>query len=131
MRGARTAGLSLATLAALALGLGAAAQAHHNGYACLTRGASVTVEGQVEAFVFTMPHVVIRIRTAAGRLVTAEWMTVPQLKGMWGIAPDTLAPGDVVIVKGTPYSCEQDKMSLLASVTRPRDGWTWQSPLYH
>lgn len=115
---------------ALTLGMSANADAHHVSYACLDRGTSVTIHGKLEEIVFAMPHVVMKIRTSDARLVTAEWMTVAQLSQIWSIGPETLKAGDELVVKGTPYSCEKDKMSLLATVLRPANGWSWQSPLY-
>lgn len=104
-------------------------RAHHNGYACLARGTSLTIEGDLEEYQFTMPHVVLKIRLADGVLYTAEWMTSQQLAGR-GLNRDTLQVGDHLVVRGTPYACEKDMMSLLATVRRPADGWEWISPIY-
>ena len=104
--------------------------AHHNGYVCVARGKSVTVEGEIEAFQFSDPHVVLMIRTDDSTVVTAEWMTMFQLSNGWGITKEILRPGDRVVVRGSPYACEENKISLIAAVRRLDDGWSWSSPLY-
>jgi hypothetical protein len=100
--------------------------AHHNAIAS-DRAHSVTIEGIVEAFVFANPHVEIHIRTDNGVVYTAEWQLMGVLSND-GITRDTLRPGDRVIVRGRPNKVAALRITELAEVKRPADGWTWVSP---
>jgi hypothetical protein len=103
--------------------------AHHNAYAP-DRTRQVTIEGTVEAFTFAAPHVEIRIRAAEGVLYTAEWQTTAFLTGT-GITRDTIKVGDRLIVRGSPHKDSAvRKVTLLAEIRRPADGWGWNSPQY-
>ena len=103
--------------------------AHHNAYAP-DRSRSITIEGTVETFVFGGPHVEIRIRTADGVVCAAEWQTVGYLSNA-GITRDTIKTGDYLIVRGSPYkNPKAEKITLLAEIRRPADGWKWNSPMY-
>lgn len=103
--------------------------AHHNAWAP-DRSRSITIEGTVEAFLFANPHVEIRIRTVEGVAYAAEWQTVAFLSNA-GITSATLTTGDYVVVRGSPYKDPTTpKLTLLAEVRRPADGWKWTSPVY-
>jgi hypothetical protein len=52
-------------------------------------------------------------------------MTMQQLRSVWRIDAATLHKGDRLVLTGSPYECESNRMSLLTSVTRPADGWSW------
>jgi len=103
--------------------------AHHNAWAP-DRSRSITIEGTVEAFLFADPHVEIRIRTAQDVVYAAEWQTMGFLSNA-GITSVTLKTGDHLIVRGSPYKDPTiPKLTLLAEVRRPADGWRWTSPTY-
>ena len=117
--------LSLCLLAASLL-LCYPVDAHHDGYVCVARDKTVTVEGVIEEFQFVDPHVVLIVRTDDSTVVTAEWMTMWQLSNGWGITQQILRQGDRVVVRGSPYECEENRISLLTEVRRLDDGWSWQ-----
>ncbi len=103
--------------------------AHHNAWAP-DRTKSVTIEGDVEIYLFSGPHAEIRLRTADGTLYIAEWQTTGYLAAH-GVTADTLERGDHVIVRGSPYkNPDVRKVTLLAEVRRPADGWRWLSTQY-
>lgn len=77
-----------------------------------------------------MPLVEIRIRTAKGVVYAAEWQTTGYLANA-GIDRDTIKAGDHLIVRGSPYkNPDAAKITLLAEIRRPADGWTWHSTQY-
>lgn len=100
-------------------------RAHHDAYACIARDRSVIVEGIIEDIRFEDPHVVLTIKTDQSVIVTAEWKTIWELSNRWGITRDVLRRGDRLFVRGSPYECEDNKISLVVEVRRVEDGWTW------
>jgi hypothetical protein len=103
--------------------------AHHNAYAP-DRSRQVTIAGTVEEFIFAGPHVEIRLRTTDGALYAAEWQTPAYLSNT-GITPETINAGDQLIVRASPHkNSEVKKVTLLAEIRRPADGWVWNSPVY-
>jgi hypothetical protein len=101
--------------------------AHHNAFACLARDTTVTIEGVVKEFRFENPHAILTITAANGSVVTAEWLTIFELSNGWGITREFLGQGDRVVVRGSPYLCETNRISLLSEVRRLDDGWSWTS----
>lgn len=110
---------------AVLLGVCIPLAAHHNDYACLARDRTVTIEGVVDAIEFSDPHVVLTIRTENSVIVTAEWRALWELANGWGITRDILRTGDRVAVRGAPYTCEVNRLSLITEVRRLADGWSW------
>lgn len=103
-------------------------RAHHDAYACLVRDRSVTVEGLIDDIRFEDPHVVLTIKTDLSIVVTAEWRTIWELSNRWGITREFLRRGDRVLVRGSPYDCEENRMSIIVEVRRLEDGWSWNVP---
>jgi hypothetical protein len=115
----------LAAIAILVL-CGAVPRAHHGGYEKdFDVDHPISVEGDLEAFLFVNPHVVLKIRTADSTVYTAIWESAFSVK-RYGLTSATLRAGDHVIVSGAPSrNPALRELALLREVRRPRDGWKW------
>ncbi len=121
------------TLAAAAFGLvvGVVAvptAAHHSFSAHYLEDQSVTLQGTVKEFQYRSPHAILVFTApdADGQVQTyaAEWAN-PNRLNRQGITEDTLKPGDVVEVTGSPGRVAADRKVHLKGIRRPADGWTW------
>ncbi len=117
--------------AALAVSLsGGAAYAHHSFAGTYDANAKlVTVKGEIVQFLFRNPHSFIHIMgpDANGEMQrwTLEWGGGGQIQRM-GITRETLRPGDVVVVTGSPARKVEDHRVLVKRIERPLDGWKWE-----
>ena len=59
------------------------------------------------------------------RTYGAEWANPARLSRD-GITKDTLKPGDVVRITGSPGRTEEDHVMHLKRIERPKDGWSWR-----
>jgi hypothetical protein len=104
------------------------AQAHHSFAAYYHESQSMSIEGQVREFQFRSPHSILLVTapTPEGRMETyaAEWGN-PRRLGSQGITKDTLKPGDVVVVTGSPGRTASEYKMHLKRIRRPADGWSW------
>ena len=101
-------------------------RAHHGHPDFLLRQQS-TVEGQLEALSYGNPHVVLKIRTAAGVVYSAEWQAASWLQYHAHVTLTTLRVGDHLIVTGAPSRDPgSHELVRLKEVRRPRDGWTYR-----
>jgi len=104
------------------------AWAHHSFATYYHESQSMTIEGRVEEFQFRSPHAILLVatRTVEGQMVTyaAEWGN-PRRMGRDGITKDTLKPGDVVVVTGSPGRTASEFKMHLKGIRRPADGWSW------
>jgi hypothetical protein len=102
--------------------------AHHSFAAYYHESQSMTIEGRVEEFQFRSPHAILLVaaRTPEGQTATyaAEWGN-PRRMGRDGITKDTLKPGDVVVVTGSPGRTASEFKMHLKGIRRPADGWSW------
>ena len=119
------------TLFALALAVIVAvteAQAHHSFAAFYHESQSMSIEGQVREFQFRSPHAILLVtaRSPEGSMETyaAEWGN-PRRLGNQGVTKDTLKPGDVVVVTGSPGRTASEYKMHLKRIRRPADGWSW------
>jgi thiamine monophosphate kinase len=55
---------------------------------------------------------------------TAEWGNARRL-GESGITKDTLKPGDLVVVTGSPGRNAAERKLHLKGISRPTDGWAY------
>ena len=114
-----------------ALFCGRHACAHH-AFASTYSLETVTIEGRVVEFLFRNPHSVVLVETSGEKRQTitwaAEWGTAGQLSRQ-GIEKDTLKAGDHVIITGNPSRNSADHRLRMGDITRPSDGWKWQSSL--
>jgi hypothetical protein len=106
------------------------AYAHHSFAADYFEEQSVTYEGSVSEFQYRNPHSILmfEVRDDRGQLQTyaAEWGGTSRLNS-WGITPDTLKPGDRVVVTGAPGRKASDRRVHLKRIHRPADGWEWSN----
>ena len=100
-------------------------EAHHS-YGAYYLDRHVSIEGQIERFIFRSPHSLIELSTADGKMYVAEWDTVPRLQSA-GVNSTTLKAGDRIVVTGNPARDSLDRrLALLTEVRRPSDGWLWK-----
>jgi hypothetical protein len=118
----------LLTLAIAVAVAGATAGAHHSFAAYYFENQSTTLEGEVQEFQLKSPHALLlfRARTPEGTVetYTAEWSN-PRRLGEAGINKDTLRPGDVVVVIGSPGRNPAERKMHLKGISRPGDGWAY------
>lgn len=119
---------TLLTLAIASTLVGSTANAHHSFAAYYFENQTMTIEGEVQEFQLRSPHAILLIRamTAEGRMVTyaAEWGN-PRRLGSRGITGETLKPGDVVVVTGSPGRNPSEYKVHLKGIHRPADGWSF------
>ena len=120
--------LQVVLLVAGACVMGGQASAHHSFAATYLEGQTVTVEGQMLQFLFRNPHsfVHLMVKEKDGQMVryAIEWGGTGQLGGQ-GVTRETLKPGDVIVVTGTPGSNPDDHRIRLVTLLRPKDGFGW------
>jgi hypothetical protein len=118
----------LLTLAITVILAGITAGAHHSFAAYYFENQSTTLEGEVQEFQLRSPHalLMLRARTPEGTLetYTAEWGN-PRRLGEAGITKDTLRPGDLVIVTGSPGRNPAERKLHLKGIRRQADGWAY------
>lgn len=103
---------------------GSSALAHHS-YAGFVQDQVVSIEGDVEAFHFVNPHVILKVRTQDARVYTAALRSSTQL-GRDGMTSTSLKVGDRVVISGSPSrDAAELVLTLIREVRRPADGWHW------
>jgi hypothetical protein len=119
---------TLLTLAIAVTLAGITASAHHSFAAYYFENQSTTMEGEVQEFQLRSPHALLlfRARTPEGTVetYTAEWSN-PRRLGESGITKDTLKPGDLVVVTGSPGRNAGERKLHLKGISRPADGWAY------
>ncbi|MGH2399969.1 MAG: DUF6152 family protein [bacterium] len=115
-------------LAAAAIAIGAQAYAHHSFAATYLEDQSVTIERELVQFLFRNPHsfVHVMVKEKDGSMVryAVEWGGAGQLGGQ-GVTRETLKPGDVVVISGSPGRNPADHRIRMVSLRRPKDGFGW------
>jgi hypothetical protein len=105
---------------------GGSARAHHS-YPNFLLDQKASVEGEIEELRYANPHVVLKIRNAAGIVYTAEWQAASWLDYHAHVTLTTIRVGDHVIVTGAPSrDPAAHELVRLTEVRRPRDGWIYQ-----
>lgn len=118
--------LVLAAVVALAVPMGA----HHFFSTDYFEGQRATIEGEVVRFEYRNPHseLVVAVRTGDGvEQWRVEWDAALHLSRT-GVAADTLAPGQRVVISGSPGRDPAAKRLRLRVIERPADGWRWPPP---
>ncbi len=119
---------TLLTLAIVALFTGVTASAHHSFAAYYFENQSTTLEGEVQEFQLRSPHalLLVRARTPEGNVetYTAEWSN-PRRLTQSGVNKDTLKPGDLVVLTGSPGRNPAERKLHLKGIRRPADGWAY------
>ena len=115
-------------LVAAALIAGTRAFAHHSFAATYLEDQMVTIEGELVQFLFRNPHsfvhVMVTEKDGTKTRYAVEWGAAGQL-GSQGVTRETLKPGDVVVVSGSPGRNPADHRVRMVSLRRPKDGFTW------
>ncbi len=106
-----------------------AAYAHHSFVGTYDEKAPpVTIKGEIVQFLFRNPHSFIHVMAPDDKgevqRWAIEWGGGGQIQRM-GITRETLKPGDVVIITGTPGRQRADHRLLIRKIERPLDGWNW------
>ena len=114
--------------AAVVVGAGAKAYAHHSFAATYLEDQTVTIEGELVQFLFRNPHsfVHVMVKEKDGSMVryAVEWGGAGQLGGQ-GVTRETLKPGDHVVISGSPGRNPADHRIRMVSLRRPKDGFGW------
>lgn len=105
------------------------AVAHHS-YSIYDRDNPVRIEGELVAFKWRNPHVILKVKPAGEAPYRVEWFAVHRVSRA-GVHADSLEPGDHVIVRGSRHPEDRYRiLTLVREVTRPSDGWSWTRPKY-
>jgi hypothetical protein len=111
-----------------ALAAGVPASAHHSFAAEYFENQTVSVEGEVVQFDYINPHAWVHFMAMdeAGELqrFSAEWSNPRRLKEQ-GVTPESIKPGERVVIRGSPGRKPADRRLHLKAIERPADGWTW------
>jgi hypothetical protein len=122
--------LLVVVLVAGACSLGSQAYAHHSFAATYLEDQTVTIEGELVQFLFRNPHsfvhVLVRLKDGQQVRYAVEWGGAGQL-GSQGVTRETLRPGDVVVISGSPGRNPADHRVRMVSLKRPKDGFGWGS----
>jgi hypothetical protein len=102
--------------------------AHHSFNEFYLENESISFEGQVVEFEYMNPHAVLHVAVEGDDEQSveyaAEWAN-PNVLRRSGVTPDTLQPGDYVIVTGSPGRNPEDNTLHLKGIERPSDDWEW------
>ena len=102
--------------------------AHHSFSATYLEDQSITIEGELVQFIFRNPHSFVHVMVAEkdGSKVryAVEWGGAGQLGGQ-GVTRETLKPGDVVVISGSPGRNPAEHRVRMVSLRRPKDGFGW------
>jgi len=107
----------------------APAVAHHSIAGDYFMDQTATAEGEVVKFLFRNPHSWIEFTgkdPKTGEMVTwnVEWNGAGRLEKD-GVTPESLKPGDHVVVTGQPGRKAEEHRLHALNITRPSDGWKW------
>ena len=102
--------------------------AHHSFSATYLEDQSVTIEGELVQFLFRNPHsfvhVMVTEKDGSKVRYAVEWGGAGQLGGQ-GVSRETLKPGDVVVITGSPGRNPAEHRVRMVSLRRPKDGFGW------
>jgi hypothetical protein len=119
---------TLLTALAASLIAGTPLLAHHSFSAYYFEEQSVTITGQVTEVVYRSPHTIVMIaaKDPEGRLRTyAAEFASPTRLARQGFTKDTLKPGDVIVITGSPGRKASEFKIHLKQLQRPSDGFSW------
>lgn len=115
--------------AASAVLAAAPAFAHHAFAAAYFEDQKAVVRGTLLEFDDRNPHSLVVLeapdpKTQRPVRWTVEWASTQRL-AREGVNPNTLKPGEYVIVLGHPGRIAEDHKLHMWGITRPADGWHW------
>ena len=103
---------------------------HHSFAAVYQAEESISIEGKVVQFQYRNPHSVLHVLVidAAGveKRWAVEWQGASQLAAA-GISPQTVHPGDPVIVTGHPGRIDAENRILMVEIKRTTDNFSWKN----
>lgn len=119
---------TLLTLVIVTFIAGVTTSAHHSFAAYYFENQTTTLEGEVQELQLRSPHALLlfKAKTPEGTVetYTAEWSNPRRLKEA-GVTNDTLKPGDLVVVTGSPGRTPSEHKVHLKGIRRPADGWAY------
>ena len=102
--------------------------AHHSFSATYLEDQSITIEGELVQFLFRNPHsfvhVMVTEKDGSKVRYAVEWGGAGQLGGQ-GVNRETLKPGDVIVISGSPGRNPAEHRVRMVSLRRPKDGFGW------
>lgn len=102
--------------------------AHHSFSATYLEDQSITIEGELVQFLFRNPHsfvhVMVTEKDGSKVRYAVEWGGSGQLGGQ-GVTRETLKPGDVVVITGSPGRNPAEHRVRMVSLRRPKDNFGW------
>ena len=102
--------------------------AHHSFSATYLEDQSITIEGELVQFIFRNPHsfvhVMVTEKDGSKVRYAVEWGGAGQLGGQ-GVTRETLKPGDVIVISGSPGRNPAEHRVRMVSLRRPKDGFGW------
>jgi len=118
----------IAWLGAFAL-LAGTSKAHHSFAADYFEDQSITVSGELVQFEYRAPHAWVHVRGLdeqnRAQTYSAEWANPTRL-GRENVTKETLRPGDMLVLTGSPGRNANDRKLHLKRIERPSDGWRWE-----
>ncbi len=115
-----------------AIGLAMPVQAHHSFSASYLMNDEMSIEGDIVAFQFRNPHVLIIVAVPGDNNEVTRWSvewTAATAAAGQGVTRDSLLPGDHVIVSGNPGRTAADHRLRMNYIRRVDDGWEWNGDL--
>ena len=107
---------------------GLSAHAHHSFAATYDEARLVTIEGKLVQFLFRNPHSFVHLMapddTGQMQRWAVEWGGTAAL-GQQGVTRETLKPGDIVVITGSPGRNPTDFRVRMQSLRRTSDGYGW------
>ena len=102
--------------------------AHHSFSATYLEDQSITIEGELVQFIFRNPHsfvhVMVTEKDGSKVRYAVEWGGAGQLGGQ-GVTRETLKPGDVIVISGSPGRNPAEHRVRMVSLRRPKDNFGW------
>jgi hypothetical protein len=112
-----------------ALLLGASLGAHHRFSETYLEEREITIEGEVVRWEYGDPHSFLHVVIRNGRNEPERWivecLSARRLQRQ-GVTPDTIKPGQRLILTGSPGRIAADHRLRLRAIVRPQDGWKWR-----
>jgi hypothetical protein len=107
---------------------GVTAYAHHSFTATYDVNRTIKIEGKLVQLQFRNPHSFIQLMAPDENGVmhkwSVEWGAAGQL-GTQGVRPDSLKPGDQLIITGEPGRNSSEHRVRMRTLHRPLDGFGW------
>jgi hypothetical protein len=119
----------LLALAATALTLAVRTGAHHRIGDSYVESRQIAIEGEMVRLEYREPHSYIHVMASGPQATTEVW--IGECRGAsrlrrQGFSPETLKPGERVILSGHPGRVAADHRLFVREIVRPQDGWTWR-----